>query len=295
MRASFAGRLGLALMSTMFFAAGAFAAPADAQARREAQHRINISGRQGMLSQRIAKAACLAALNPQNGDAIKEMREARALFASSMQELKTGPDAGDPGLLASADNAARLARTYAAASEEFEANFPAGPYKDKLEKLYELSLPILVSLNDAVEQLEAKHRDSSLIRRGLANALNVSGRQRTLTEKMSKEFCLAASGFKPKETRERLLGTAALFAASHAELKRVLGQMDLDFKVAGPIWAQLAETERQWEPLNKIFVKAGEGSTPSSEDIKTVTAASKTLLLELNRTVELYEAIDTAG
>ena len=45
--------------------ASVIAAAPELEARRNAQHWINISGRQRMLSQRIAKAVCLAARDPQ--------------------------------------------------------------------------------------------------------------------------------------------------------------------------------------------------------------------------------------
>jgi hypothetical protein len=74
--------------------------------RREAQRRLNISGRQRMLSQRIAKAACLTMRLPSNGELAKEMQEARALFMSSMKALRGG--SAEIGLTAENDAAAAM-------------------------------------------------------------------------------------------------------------------------------------------------------------------------------------------
>ena len=67
--------------------ASAIGAVPDLQAPRDVQHRINVSGRQRMLVQRIAKAACLAAWGPGNGQPLREMAEAHALFKSSIKAL----------------------------------------------------------------------------------------------------------------------------------------------------------------------------------------------------------------
>ena len=288
----------LAVVFVMLFAAPVLAADPYAEARRDAQHRINVSGRQRMLSQRIAKAACLATRSPENGEQLREMFDAQALFVSSAKALRSGsteiklaPEQ-EADLLPVLEEATQLASQYDAAVNALAAAFPAKPYQEKLEAIYELSLPVLSGLNDAVEQLETKHEDGHLIRPGLANALNVSGRQRMLSQKMSKELCMLASGYKPQETRAHMRGTVALFVSSHERLKRGLMQMALNEKDASAISSQLALIERHWRELGNIFVRVSEGGDPSEDDVKTVALGSKTLLAELNHAVELYEVID---
>ncbi len=296
-----ARRLGLALVFALLSAAAALAGLSDAEARRDAQHRINISGRQRMLSQRIAKAACFAALNPGSTDHIQEMKEAHALFMASTQALKTG--SAEMGLAAEREadvlsvigTASELAQQYSAAIDDYAAAYPAGAFREKLEKVYGLNLPLLLAVNDAADLLESKHEDGHLIRPGLANALNVSGRQRMLSQKMSKELCMIASGYRPQETRAHMLGTIAIFSSSHEELKRSVAQMKLDGKDAGAILDQLAQIERRWQDLRKIFSRVSEGGTPSSEDVKIIAGENRTFLAELSRAVELYETNDTAG
>ncbi len=290
------GGVCLAIWFMLLNASGALAADPVAEARWDAQHRINVSGRQRMLSQRIAKAACLAARDPANAKQLQEMADARALFTASMKALKSGSaeiglaplQEGVPVL----DTATELAAQYEAAASEFAAAFPAKPYQERLEKIYELSLPVLTGLNDAVEYLEARHKDGHLIRWGLAVALNVSGRQRMLSQKMSKEVCEIASGYKPDETRKHLKGTIALFISSHESLKHGVIEMKLGEKDGLPIAIQLMTVERHWQELSKVYIRVNEGGAPAGEDLKTVAVESKTFLAELNRAVELYELID---
>jgi hypothetical protein len=279
--------------------ASAFGAAPDAEARRDAQHRINVSGRQRMLSQRIAKAACLAAWDPAINQHLREMSEAHTLFNTSMKALAEG-SAGS-GFALERDGpaifrtAVQFARQYDAAVEEFAPAFPAKPYQEELEMIYELSLPFLVGLNDAVEYIEAQHRDGHLIRQGLATALNVSGRQRMLSQKMAKELCMLASGYKAQETRAHLEGSIALFLSSHEALKRDLMQMKLDQKDAIALSAQLGLIERRWQESSEIYIRVSTGGTPSSQDVSDIAAKNDTFLGELDRAVLLYEAIDIQG
>jgi tetratricopeptide (TPR) repeat protein len=279
--------------------ASSFAAAPDLQARRDAQHRINVSGRQRMLVQRIAKAACLAAWDTGNAQPLRELTEARALFKSSMKVL-TGNSSEfaltpDRETLAVPGQAAQLARQYDAAVDEFAAAFPAKPYQEKLAEVYELSLPVLTALNDAVDYMEAQHKDGHLIRPGLAAALNASGRQRMLSQKMAKELCMIGSGYMPQDTRAHLMGTIALFISSHEGLKRDLVQMKLEQKELTALLAQFGLIERHWQELGKLYIRVSTGGAPSSQDVQAAATESNSFLSELDRAVQLYESIDVSG
>jgi hypothetical protein len=279
----------------LLLTADALATAPETEARRDTQHRINISGRQRMLSQRIAKAACLAAWEPANGQPLQELADAHALFKSSMKALTDAsheivPAPEEVALVL--DTATQLGRQYNAAVDEFVAAFPAKQYQAKLEAIYELSLPLVASLNDAVDYLEAQHSDGHLIRRGLAAAINVSGGQRMLSQMMAKELCMIASGYKPRETRAHMRDTVAFFVSSHEGLKRDLMEMKLEQKDLAAISAQLGLIEQRGQKVREIYIRVSGGGDPSSLDVKTVAVESTPFLIELDRAVQLYEAID---
>jgi hypothetical protein len=294
-------KLTIAVLLILFPVVAAIAAPDDANARRDIQHRINISGRQRMLSQRIAKAACFAALDSKNSEHIQEIREAHALFMSSMQSLKDGSAEiklaaeRDADILTIMDTANDLSQNYSTAILNFVDAFFLGKFSEHLENIYETNLPVMTAANDAVELLESKHDDGHLIRRGLANAINESGRQRMLSQKMSKELCMIASGFKLQEIRAHMLGTVALFVSSHEKLNAGLAQLKLNEKDASAIERQLSIIDRNWKELREVFIRISEGSSPTLEEIKMVASFNRTFLIELNRAVEMYEQIDTSG
>jgi hypothetical protein len=188
--------------------------------------------------------------------------------------------------------AAELAGQYDSRIVAFASTLPEKRNQGALEAIYEMSLPLLTALNDVVEQLQAKHEDGRIVRPGLAQAINVSGRQRMLSQKMSKELCMIALGYHAQATRAHLTGTVALFESSHQMLKRCLAALSLTEKDSSAMAAQLSVIERHWHKLGALFKRVGGGGDPAGDDIRMIASDSSTFLVELNRAVELYESID---
>ena len=162
----------LAACLVFLTAAGNPGADPALEARRDAQHRINVSGRQRMLSQRIAKAACLAARDPANAQQLQEMADARALFAASMKALTRGsaeiglaPEQQVAPVLEEATQLAESVQSWPA-GRFGTAAFPAKPYREELESdLIHSSLPVVAGLDDAVEYLRGRnYKDGHRIR-----------------------------------------------------------------------------------------------------------------------------------
>jgi hypothetical protein len=269
--------------------------------RRDAQHRINLAGRQRMLSQRMAKAACFASLGIDTAAHIAESREAYTLFKSSLAALISG--SSEVGLAPERDleilhalrDEDRSWTGYAAAVLEFEDKFPASETKRTLQSVYDLNLPLLDAADNAVDLIEFANQDGRIVRLGLANTINVAGRQRMLSQKMSKEFCMIASGYKPEETRAQLGDTINLFVAFHEKLKSGLSAMRLASKDGEPIRAQLQKVEAMWKNISSPFQRAALGGVPTQEEVTRVAHDNLTFLNEIDSTVKLYEALDASG
>lgn len=292
------GPLSLMLALMLSIAGETLAQDIQADLRRDAQRRLNIAGRQRMLSQRIAMASCFALRFPGHGEMVKELQEARALFMSSMKALRSGSVEmalaveNDPEMFPWLDAAAKIAGQYDGRVNAFASAPPEKRKQGQLDTIYETSLPLLNALSDIVEQLQVKYEDTGVVRNGLAHAINVSGRQRMLSQKMSKELCMIALGHNVPATRAHLTGTIALFESSHQMLKRGLTALDLTEKNAGAISAQLSVIERHWQKLGEIFRRTGDGGDPVEADLKTIAADSSIFLAELNGAVEIYESVD---
>lgn len=281
------------------FAVGIAAAEnSEAELRKDAQRRLNYSGRQRMLSQRISKTACLAKQVSDKEKLLKEMKAAYSLFYKSLKALREGSDEmelmpeTDPDVLPLLDKSTKLANEYKTHADAVLGAFPETPKEENIETIYRLSLPLLLALDDVVVQLQAKHDEGSVVRPGLAHALNMSGRQRMLSQKMSKEVCMISLGHQPRVTRAHLMGTIALFQSSHEVLKQRLGPMKLTPEDEKRIAAQLELIETHWAKLSSIFTRVSTGGEPSQSDLETIATDSIKFLFELNRAVEMYEMVD---
>lgn len=261
----------------------------------DGKRKINLSGRQRMLSQRMAKAVCFAALGVQVEKHLKMTEDAHATFDTTLTGLRQGDEEQGmnpektPRILSELDGVEDLWTRYgvavAAAAEGREAAQAA------LDDVASLNLPTLVQMNKAVGEFERHYGSSGDIHPALALALNISGRQRMLSQKASKEFCLIAAGKDVEANRKALAETVALFESS------LLGLMDGNEDIGLPeaptdeIYEQLEMVMELWSPLKSIFDKVANGSDPSDAELELVATDNNPLLVEMNRAVWMYNQI----
>ncbi len=261
------------------------------------QHRENLAGRERMLTQLIAKCACFAALGVDTKGHINQMLTAHTTFEDVLKILKDGSEAEDilpethANVLEGLEKVATLWAKYSPAIKSFAKNYQGTNVGSQLDKIYTLSLPVLQEMDHTVNVLIADFKQENTFRPGLASALNVSGRQRMLLQKMSKEFCMVASGYKSDEIRKHLIGTVALFESSDTSLMAKLPELKLSKEKSEAFSAQLKKIQVMWSPLHDIFFKVAGGGKPTAEEIKVVATSSQTLLVELDKAVKLYETV----
>lgn len=260
----------------------------------DGKRKINLSGRQRMLSQRMAKAACFAALGIDVPGHLVMAQDAHALFDVTLRGLRRGDSSlgmlpeHAPAVLAELDRVDTLWIDYGAAIDRVVRAGAVDP--DLLARVAALSVPTLVQMDVAVAEFEKRY-GSTQLHPSLALALNVSGRQRMLTQKASKEFCLVAYGSEVEANRTALAATVDLFDRSLAALT------DGDYEVGLPepptdeLRSQLALVRTLWVPLLDVFRATAAGATPDARQIALIAAENNDVLREMNRVVEMYEAL----
>jgi hypothetical protein len=284
-----------ALACAQVFAPFSMASASDSSVADDGKRKINLSGRQRMLSQRMAKAVCFAAIGIQTDSHIEMASDAHDLFDRTLDGLRNGD--GEQGL--SAEKNPRIL-TELASVEELWSEYGAaiksalGGKTDalvSLELVARLNLPTLKQMNKAVGEFERHYGSSGTIHPSLALALNISGRQRMLSQKASKEFCLILSGTAVDANRAALSETVALFERS------LLGLMDGDDDLGLPeaptdeIYEQLEVVMGLWTPLRDILSKVASGESPTANEIETVARDNNPLLVEMNKAVWMYDNI----
>lgn len=268
---------------------------AELSVSEDGKRKINLSGRQRMLSQRMAKAVCFASIGVETDMHLEMISEAHQLFDTTLAGLRDGsPDLGmnperNPTILAELEGVEELWESYGVAVASAAASRDAA--QAALEETAELNVPTLVQMNVAVGEFERQYGSGGSIHPALALALNVSGRQRMLSQRASKEFCLIVAGIDVEANRAALSDTVALFETS------LIGLMDGDFDLGLPeaptddIYEQLELVMGLWAALKDIFDAVANGGTPTDAEIQHVALDNNPLLVEMNRAVWMYDQL----
>ncbi len=247
---------------------------------------INLAGKQRMLTQKMSKEILLIAKGI-DADANKaNLQKTADLFDKTLKGLVNGdadlglPKTVDAGTLAQLGKVSEL-------WADFKPNVDAvlGGTADKgvLEKVAAQNLPLLTNMNKAV-QMYAKMSGSDLDP-DMATTINLAGKQRMLTQKMTKELLLIANGVDVDSNKANLQKTVSLFERT---LKGLFdGDVDLGLpgtKDAG-IRAQLETVQGLWADYKPVLDKAD----TSPEGLAKAAKLNLPLLKEMNKAVKMYE------
>ncbi|MEM8539304.1 MAG: type IV pili methyl-accepting chemotaxis transducer N-terminal domain-containing protein, partial [Pseudomonadota bacterium] len=268
---------------------------ADAPAIEDGTRKINLAGRQRMLSQRMAKAACFASLGVLTDQHLTQAREAHSLFEETLRDLRHGnteqglaPETS-PRILTELDGVEELWNLYGVSVELAAEDRAAAQIS--LWQIADLNLPLLRQLHRSVGEFERQYGNSGIVHPVLALAINIAGRQRMLTQKASKEFCLIVAGRQAAENRKALAATVALFDASLLALTDGNDKMGLPQAPTEEIRAQLELVHDKWAQLKTIFEAVSNGSKPTMTEIEQVARRADPVLEEMNRAVWMYDQL----
>ncbi|MGG7565891.1 type IV pili methyl-accepting chemotaxis transducer N-terminal domain-containing protein [Rhodovulum sp. DZ06] len=264
-------------------------AAADAQA---AKRKINLAGRQRMLSQRMAKAAAFVRLGIEPERHLEMMKGAYELFDVTLKGLHHGnadqgltPE-GDAKVVEALNVVEGLWYGYGAAVKH--AIESGAVTEADMDAIARLNGPVLVTMNAAVKEFETAYGNNS-ISLGLAIAINVSGRQRMLSQKMSKEVALCALGMNPEETKEALANTIRLFDLSLTALIDGLPTVSIIKPPTEEVDAKLREVRALWTSFKPVVDSVAASGQPTLGELAKVAAQNDPLLKTMNEAVFLYE------
>lgn len=274
------------------------ASPVFAQSdlAEEAKRKVNLAGRQRMLSQRMSKAACFMFTDVDAAGHQTMLAGAQNLFATTHDGLRFGnPELGLKEETKSVVNHALGFVDdewviYAPSVEEVIADGIADA--DQLQNLNAAGLTLLGVMNTAVGKTAAAYgedlEDLPLI---LAITIDLAGRQRMFTQKLSKEFCLIDAGINVEENTARLSETLEYF---NLTLNSLIGGFP-GVVLAAPnddILAKLEEVQSLWAEPSSILadVAAGKRITNASREI--ISKDIELVLSTMNEAVGLYEFVN---
>jgi|TARA_B100000315_G_scaffold192929_1_gene183372 hypothetical protein len=279
-----------AVLAFASFVGSAGAVPANANYNRV----INLAGKQRMLTQKMTKEFLLFALEVDQAKNLRSLRATRNLFDRTLKGLRHGdlelglPPTRKPSIIKSLDKVKRLWSKFDAA---ISATIRSGAIDGKqFTSVARFNLPLLAAMDESVNSFEGDAKKRG-VDPALATAINISGRQRMLTQKMSKEFLFIVYGFEADKNRKRLNATVGFFERALDGLLAGDAEMGLPPPPSKKIAAQLARVKRHWNSFLPLLAKVIEGSTVAASVVREVAARNLSLLRAMNKTVNMYEAL----
>lgn len=276
---------GLALLSPRGAAQAAPLIGAEAATRK-----INLAGRQRMLSQRMAMLACMADSDVQTESALDRAQAAHDLFDRTLRGLRFGdeeqglPVETVPEVLDSLAVVDDLWAPYGKAVERYVSQ----GHSATLRAIHARNPPVLVNMNAAVGVMERLYGEG-LIAPDLATALNVAGRQRMLLMKALKEACMVGRGIAPEEDRKALLSTVALFSSSLYKLRSGNAWDGIIPPPTFEVDMQLELVQAVWDWMDPRLRAIAEGEPVDKGVLSELLYHGEVALREMNEAVFLYE------
>lgn len=120
--------------------------------------------------------------------------------------------------------------------------------------------------------------------------MNISGRQRMLSQKMSKEALLVAANINAEENRNKLKDTMKLFETSLNALMNGDAAMNIPLCEIPEISEQLEKVQTLYNEMDVVFDKTVGGGSPDNFDMQQISKASLPLLTAADKAVQMFEA-----
>ena len=253
---------------------------------------INLSGRQRMLTQKMSKEMLLIYHEVDVKKNRTNLGKSALMFAKTLKGLINGDETlnlsptRDKDILKQMDVVSGLWLSFsknvlpAISGEKIDLPF--------IEKVARENLPLLKEMNKAVNMYE-KAAGSDL--NDLAAVVNLSGRQRMLTQKMAKEFLLISAQVNEKANKDKLEKTIALFDRTLKGLRNGDPSQGLSKTTEPIVLKQLTVIETLWQEYKLVLINLD----ISKEGLKKVAKLNMPLLKEMNSAVKMYEVLSDNG
>lgn len=259
---------------------------------------LNLAGKQRMLSQKMSKEVLLVNLNYEKEKNLENLKATAALFDKTLKGLRNGDASLGLPPTVSRRILRQIDKKVQPIWEVFHASTMAvladrSVNGAQLQAVAQKNLPLLSEMNKCVKLYEKDAAKAGLkANPGLTVVINLAGKQRMLTQKMSKEFFLIASDYEVESNRLNLQETYRLFERTLKGLLDGDATLGLSGTSDESIRAQLMKVQGMWDKFKPGVTVALNGTGAISKDkLAMVADGNLPLLKEMNTAVKMYEAL----
>lgn len=254
---------------------------------------MNLSGRQRMLTQKMSKEALFVTA----GIRVAELRDALSKTAQLFETTLAGLRDGDASLGLPATENPRIVKQldkvqsmYLELKPLFDSVSQGGVLSaDEQSQLASKNVPLLKEMNKAVKMYERQAKKVLAGDDAAAVVINLAGKQRMLTQKMTMEALLVHLGVAKDDNLLNLRETTSLFDRTLTGLLDGDADLELPGTKDDGIRAQLNKVAGLWAKLGPMFDGVVSGGSLSDDQLATLSNENVTLLKEMNSGVKLFE------
>ncbi len=242
---------------------------------------INLAGRQRMLIQKMSKEACFVALGIAPEDNRKRLHADIRLFEETLHGLRHGSrrlrlvPTRDPGILRQIAVVERMWKGF----KPLLLQAGGSRTREAIHGIARYNMPLLKEMNGVVILYE---RHASRKASAISRKVNLAGRQRMLTQKMTKEACFIALGVEPERYRADMARTAAVFDRVLEGLLNGDRELGLNRTFEQAPRRQLLKVKQLWKRFRPLL------KGPYDRDVlNRMSRESLVLLAEMDKAVKL--------
>ncbi len=254
--------------------------------------RLNFADRQLMLNEMIAKALCLTDQRIQRSHFTNQLAIARVAFHSTFDQLTEGSKGLSlaretrPRIRASIERLKADWVSYAAALTGWSG---ARWGKDLFAmKVYEVSEAFDRDLGRMMEIYRDAYQNGTLIEPDVRTAVLLAGRQRTLTQRMTKELCWLTAGYESAATKAALAQSIAEFEKNLQTLREGGTANGLPEDPPGILMDVLEQTAREFAKAKPLLEASATGPAPEKEELQLASTVLDNVLKSWVEITSLY-------
>jgi len=238
---------------------------------------INLSGKQRMLTQLMTKLSLQIDMNIQKKENLKKLKKASALYDSTLKDLKSTTNKEVLKVITSVE------KIWTPFYKEINHLIEGKKSKEVLKYIIDKNEDLLKVSNDLVKAFEATNTSGNYLEKVRLHIVNVAGRERMLTQKMTKEKLLTVKG--EEQYGAKLKETMTLFDNSLTLLIKGDSKKMISKPSNEKIMAQLKVVTKLWSELKPLYEK----KKNSPKELAMIIMKNPLLLKEMNSMVQMAE------
>ncbi len=257
-----------------------------------ASQRIDLSGKLRMLSQRIPAAACNYTAGIESATSNTVMNAAIAEFDAIMHALEFGDETlgviGVEERRKTIVGLGKLRELWEPMRDTANQIGTGGGTAETVATLAEQSADVLKMAQRIVSEISGQYSDPTALLQSDAITIDIAGRQRMLTQRMSKNVCLIASGMTVVAAIEELNDAAQMFDISLGALRSGMDDAGIVPPPTADISAGLAIVLADWGTIQPIVARAAAGEVLDDEQRSIMFNGANTMTGHMNTVVGMY-------